>query len=128
MADRSKAGILWKGKFLRLPGSVKTTGFGELRQYRYKGSTLDQQVHQGIDLASVAGAQVPAANSGKVVYADVLGIYGKTIIIDHGFGLLSTYSHLSRIDVNIDRMVDKGEMIGRTGSTGLFSMPANRLK
>jgi murein DD-endopeptidase MepM/ murein hydrolase activator NlpD len=119
MADRSQASILWEGKFLRLPGSVKKTGFGELRQYRYMGRAVDRQVHQGVDLASVARAQVPAANSGKVIYAGSLGIYGKTIVIDHGFGLLSTYSHLSRIDVNVDQMVARGEIIGRTGATGL---------
>ena len=119
IAGRSAGKILWEGKFLRLPGSVKRTGFGESRQYRYKDRIVDRQAHRGIDLASVARAQVPAANSGRVIYTGLLGIYGNTIVIDHGFGVLSTYSHLSRIDVDIDQMVAKGEIIGRTGSTGL---------
>jgi murein DD-endopeptidase MepM/ murein hydrolase activator NlpD len=48
-----------------------------------------------------------------------MGIYGKTVVIDHGFGLFSTYSHLSAIDVQKGQMVSKGDVIGRTGSTGL---------
>ncbi len=119
IAGRSKAVMHWKGAFLRLPKSARKAGFGESRQYRYKGRVVDRQIHRGIDLASVPRSQVPAANYGQVVYAGLLGIYGKTVVIDHGFGLLSTYSHLSRIDVKVNQMVSKGDIIGRTGSTGL---------
>ena len=48
-----------------------------------------------------------------------MGIYGKKVIIDHGFGLFSTYSHLSRLGINEGQMVSRGEIIGRTGSTGM---------
>jgi murein DD-endopeptidase MepM/ murein hydrolase activator NlpD len=48
-----------------------------------------------------------------------MGIYGKTVIIDHGFGLFSMYSHLSDFSVKKGQMVSKGELIGRTGTTGL---------
>ena len=119
IAGRSAADILWEGEFLRLPGSMRKAGFGESRQYRYKGRVVDRQVHQGIDLASTVRSPVPAANSGKVIHAGLLGIYGNTIVIDHGFGLLSTYSHLSQIDVQMDQDVAKGDIIGKTGSTGL---------
>ena len=119
IADRSRAVMHWKGAFLRLPKSARRAGFGESRQYRYKGRTVDRQIHRGIDLASVPRSQVPAANSGQVVYGGLLGIYGNTVVIDHGFGLLSTYSHLSRIDVKVNQMVSKGDIIGRTGSSGL---------
>ena len=53
----------------------------------------------GIDLASLAHSPVPAANAGRVVFTGDMGIYGQTVIIDHGFGLFSMYSHLSGIDV-----------------------------
>jgi murein DD-endopeptidase MepM/ murein hydrolase activator NlpD len=73
----------------------------------------------GIDLASVAQSPVSASNTGKIIFAEGLGIYGKTVIIDHGFGLFSMYSHLSSFTVKKDQMVSKGEIIGRTGVTGL---------
>ena len=73
----------------------------------------------GIDLASLSQAPVPAANSGKVVFTDTVGIYGKTVIIDHGFGLFSMYSHLSHINAVSGQSVRMGDIIGKTGSTGL---------
>ncbi|MDM8552340.1 M23 family metallopeptidase, partial [Desulfobacterales bacterium HSG2] len=94
-------------------------GFADHREYRYAGRTIDHQVHLGLDQASVAHAPIPAANRGKVTYADDLGIYGQTIVIDHGFGLFSTYSHLSSFNVKKGQIVSRGETIGRTGKTGL---------
>ena len=73
----------------------------------------------GVDLASVAGSPVPAANRGRVVFAGRIGIYGRTVIIDHGMGLFSLYSHLSHISVDEDQMVGTGEAIGNSGMTGL---------
>ena len=64
-------------------------------------------------------ADVPAANSGRVVYTGDLGIYGNLVVIDHGLGLMSLYSHLSEIQVNKGDVVKKGQTIARTGSTGL---------
>ena len=62
---------------------------------------------------------VPAANRGKVAFTGEQGIYGNTIIVDHGFGLFTLYSHLSQIDVAEGQMVEKGESMGKTGMTGL---------
>ena len=62
---------------------------------------------------------MPAANRGKVVYADDLGIYGQCVIIDHGLGLQTLYGHLSRIGVKVGDQVQKGQIIGNTGDTGL---------
>ncbi len=111
--------LYWKGAFLRLPNSARRAGFADHRIYKYKGHIIDRQTHMGIDLASVAQSPVFASNTGKVVFAEGLGIYGKTVIIDHGFGLFSMYSHLSSFNVRKDQMVPKGEIIGRTGVTGL---------
>lgn len=111
--------LYWEGAFLRLPGSATRAGFADHRSYRYKGDIIDRQVHMGIDLASVSHSPVPATNRGKVVFTETVGIYGKTIIIDHGFGLFSSYSHLSHIGVQKGQMVSKGDIIGRTGTTGL---------
>ena len=111
--------LYWKGAFLRLPHSARKANFADYRNYQYKDHVIDQQVHLGIDLASVAHSPVPSSNSGKVVFTGHLGIYGKTVVIDHGFGVFSTYSHLSAFSVKKGQMVSKGETIGRTGSTGL---------
>jgi murein DD-endopeptidase MepM/ murein hydrolase activator NlpD len=109
----------WKGAFLRLPKSARMSGFGDFREYKYNGRVMDRQVHLGIDLASVAHSPVPAANHGKVVFAEKLGIFGNTVVIDHGLGLLSMYSHLSRMAVEKQQSVAKGDIIGHTGMTGL---------
>ncbi len=115
----SDATIHWEGAFLRLPGSARQASFADHREYRYGDEVIDRQDHMGIDLASFKRAEVPAANHGRVAFVGDIGIYGDTVVIDHGFGLFSTYSHLSRIDVTEGQMVRKGDPIGRTGTTGL---------
>jgi murein DD-endopeptidase MepM/ murein hydrolase activator NlpD len=111
--------VYWKGAFLRLPKSATRAGFADRRSYKYNGETIDHQIHLGIDLASVAHSPVPAANKGRVAFTGSIGIYGKTVIIDHGFYLFSMYSHLSSIAVQKDQILLKGEILGRTGTTGL---------
>lgn len=109
----------WEGRFLRLRGSARRAGFADRRIYKYKGNEIDRAVHLGVDLASTSNAPVKAANSGKVIFTQSVGIFGNTIIIDHGFGLCSLYSHLSQITINEGDMVQKGDEIGLTGITGL---------
>ncbi len=112
----------WQGRFLRLPKSATRARFADHRTYYYKGSQIDRQVHLGIDLASVANSTVPAGNAGVVAFVSAsggLGIYGKTVILDHGYGLFSMYSHLSQIAVQVGDRVARGDKLGRTGSTGM---------
>ncbi len=109
----------WQGVFLRLPKAASRARFADHRTYFYKKKEIDRQVHLGIDLASLVHSPVPAANTGVVVFADSLGIYGGTVIIDHGFGLFSMYSHLSYIAVKPGDQVSRGGNLGRTGSTGM---------
>ncbi len=100
VTSRSEPAILWEGSFLRLANSKRMAGFADHRTYYYKDQKIDEQTHLGIDLAAYSRDKVAAANRGKVVFAESLGIYGQSVIIDHGFGLFSMYSHLSRIDVH----------------------------
>lgn len=104
---------------MRKPNSSQMAGFADHRTYYYQGEKVDEQVHLGVDLASTAQAQVPAAHEGKVVFTGNLGIYGQTVILDHGLGLQTLYAHLSSIQVNQGQEVDRGQNIGRTGTTGL---------
>ena len=110
--------LYWKNSFIRFEGS-KMAGFADTRDYIYNGEKVDQQIHFGVDLASLKNSPVPAANAGKVIFADTEGIYGKTVIIDHGFGLLSMYSHLNRMDATVGDLVKRGDIIGVTGMTGM---------
>jgi murein DD-endopeptidase MepM/ murein hydrolase activator NlpD len=119
VTSRTEKEILWDGPFLRLPRSANRARFADHRTYFYAGKVIDRQVHLGIDLASTAHSPVPAANRGKVAFTGDQGIYGNTIILDHGFGLFTLYSHLSQINVTVGQMVDKGEPMGKTGLTGL---------
>jgi len=93
--------------------------FAQDRTYYYNGRQVDRQVHWGVDLASLAQSPVPTANSGIVVFAGSLGIYGNAVIIDHGCGLFSMYSHLSKLEAEVKREVKKGDSLGRTGATGM---------
>ena len=119
LMDGSETDLLWSGAFLRLPGSATRAKFADHRIYKYKGREIDRQVHMGIDLASVSRADVPASNRGRVIVTKNIGIFGNTVVLDHGFGLTSIYSHLSRILVAQGDLVEKGEIIGKTGATGL---------
>ena len=119
MRDETSPERLWEGAWLRLKNAAPMAGFGEKRSYYYKGKLIDRQVHRGVDLASLAQSEVQAANRGKVIFAGRLGIYGSTVVLDHGQGLGSGYSHLSSIGVQVGQEVMKGDTIGLTGMTGL---------
>jgi hypothetical protein len=111
--------ILWEGVFLRLPDASPMAGFADARTYLFQGQEVDRQVHLGVDLASLAHSPVPAANTGVVLFVGDLGIYGQSVILDHGLGLSTLYAHLSRIQVTKGQKVSKGEVLGNTGTTGL---------
>lgn len=118
VCQTSSPNKLWNGDFARMAGS-KRAGYADQRSYHYKGEVIDHQTHLGIDIASVRRDNVKAANSGIVVYADYLGIYGNMVIVDHGQGVFSLYSHLSQIDVTPGTQVTKGDLLGLTGTTGM---------
>ena len=111
--------ILWEGRFLQLKNSKVMAAYGDKRTYFYKGKEISKSVHLGYDLASFAHAPVEAANTGIVRFAGDLGIYGNAVVIDHGIGLMSLYGHLSMIMVKEGQAVKKGEIIAKTGSSGL---------
>ncbi len=110
--------MMWHGSFIRMPGALRAR-FADYRHYMYKNREIDQAYHMGVDIADRSHSPVPAGNKGRVVFAGFLGIYGNTVVLDHGIGLFSTYSHLSQINVTRDDMVERGQTIGLTGLTGL---------
>ncbi len=119
MGEDTENLLYWKDSFLRMPGTAPQAGFADHREYRYNGQKIDAQVHLGVDLASLAQSPIPAANNGKVIFTGYVGIYGETVVIGHGFGIFSLYSHMSSIDVKSGQTVSRGDIIGRTGTTGM---------
>ncbi len=122
---------LWQGRFLRMAGSSRA-GFADYRTYFFNGKAIDNQTHLGMDIASTRRADIRAANRGVVIFADYLGIYGNMVMIDHGQGVFSLYSHLSQINSAVGDKVDQQTVLGLTGTTGMaggdhlhFSMLVN---
>lgn len=122
---------LWAGKFIRMAGSGRA-GFADHRTYYYKGEAIDKQVHLGMDIASTKHAPIKASGAGTVVFDEYLGIYGNMVMLDHGQGVFSLYSHLSQINVAIGDILAKGDILGNSGISGMaggdhlhFSMLVN---
>jgi murein DD-endopeptidase MepM/ murein hydrolase activator NlpD len=119
LSKKSRQELLWHGPFRQLPNGQVMAGFAEKRTYVYGGAEVDTQYHLGYDLASNQRSPVPAAQAGVVVMAEHYGIYGNTVILDHGYGLMSLYSHLSSFAVAVGDQVEQGKTLGNTGITGL---------
>lgn len=119
LSAASEPAFLWSGPFLQMPNSAREANFAETRTYLYDGREVDRQTHLGLDLASTSRAPVPAPNSGTVVLAGWMSLYGNAVIIDHGYGLLSLCGHLSTVDVAVEDRVARGDIVGTSGATGL---------
>ena len=119
LAAETEPRWLWEGPFRQLANSQVESGFADHRTYLYAGEEVDQQVHLGFDLASTANAPIRAANAGRVIFADYLGIFGNCVVLDHGMGLQSLYAHLSSIDVAPGDEVGRDDTVGLSGQTGL---------
>ncbi|MEX2122645.1 MAG: M23 family metallopeptidase [Woeseia sp.] len=119
MAGETATETLWQEAFKQLTNTAVEAGFADQRSYVYDGKEVDRQVHLGFDLASTTNAPVLAANSGRVVHAGWLGIYGNCVVLDHGMGLQSLYAHLSAIEVAAGDAVGKNGRLGLSGETGL---------
>jgi len=110
---------LWDGTFLRLNNAATMAYFGDKRTYYYHDEVISKSIHMGVDLASIKNAIVEASNSGIITFTGYIGIFGNTVIIDHGQGLFSFYAHLSTVTVDEGQQIKKGAAIGRTGMSGL---------
>ena len=79
--------------------------------------------HLGTDFRAAVGVPIPATNRGKVLYAGDLFYTGWTVIIDHGLDIFSVYGHLSELKTETGSIVNIGDIIGLSGSTGRSSGP-----
>ena len=106
---------IWQGRFLWPVVGLITTPFGDDRIYQ-PGSVPG--FHSGLDIAAPGGTPVSAAQNGVVVFAGDLPIRGSTVILDHGRGIYTGYSHLSTINVQTGGQIFAGQTVGLVGSTG----------
>lgn len=106
---------------LRTPLSpfIVSSPFG-VRSDPFTGTS---RFHAGVDLDAPHGTTVHAAASGLVVYAGLQGGYGKQVIVDHGDGVRTHYSHLSTILVDPGQTVEEGDAVAQVGSTGRSTGP-----
>ncbi|MFS4494442.1 M23 family metallopeptidase [Maribacter sp. 2308TA10-17] len=96
------------------------SGFG----WRSDPFTKARKMHRGMDFTAPKGTPIYASGDGKVTRADNNSSgYGKHIRIDHGYGYLSLYAHLSKYNVKRGQKVKRGDLIGFVGSTGRSEAP-----
>jgi len=106
----------WDGPFaLPVKGAI-TSRFGARRAYDGGPAT---GYHEGVDFRAAEGTPVRAAAAGRVALAEALTVRGQAVVLDHGLGVMSGYYHLSEIAVQAGQEVERGDLIGRAGSTGL---------
>jgi murein DD-endopeptidase MepM/ murein hydrolase activator NlpD len=111
---------LWDGRFTMPVTGEIITQFGSVRSYNGGPFVTN---HGGTDIAVPMGTPVLAPARGKVVFIDTVKLRGNMITLDHGLGVYTTYGHLSAIDVKIGDTVERGQPIGKVGTTGLSTGP-----
>lgn len=85
--------------------------------------TGDEGFHPGLDISADAGQAIVAPGDAVVETAGVSGSYGNLVVLDHGFGIITRYGHLSRFAVRNGERVHRGDVIGYIGSTGRSTSP-----
>lgn len=118
-AESQPLGLLCEGAFIMPINGKKTSDFGLIRYV----NNIEHGRHSGWDLAAATGTPVAVMNRGRVAFAGKLYSSGNTVIIHHGLDLYSSYAHLSKIRVREGGMVEKGQIIGNVGMTGLATGP-----
>jgi murein DD-endopeptidase MepM/ murein hydrolase activator NlpD len=79
--------------------------------------------HSGLDISTPTGTPVACPAPGKVLLAGGGGDYGRHVVVQHANGVRSLYGHLSKVEVRAGQSVEKGQLLGLTGSTGRSTGP-----
>lgn len=108
-----------KGFQLPIPGGTLTSPFGAFRNFNQSMQTR----HTGWDLRAPLGQPILASASGTVAYAGFMEIRGNLVIIDHGWGVFSTYCHFAQTHVTRGQSISEGQVLGTVGNTGRTSGP-----
>ena len=112
--------IFFKNKFIMPVDGIITGVYGSQRILNGK----PRWPHYGIDIAAKQGTKIKASGSGIITMAeDDLYYTGGTIIMDHGHGISTIYSHLEKVMVRVGDKINQGDIIGTVGSTGRSTGP-----
>ena len=112
--------LYWSDAFeVPVRGAKDGRNFGHRRVFNGQ----PRSPHSGADLRAQTGTPILAANRGRVVLAKDLFYSGNAVFVDHGYGLYTTYLHLSKIDVAVGDMVERGQQLGLAGATGRVTGP-----
>ncbi len=119
IAERATTGGRTPGQLVRpVPGAI-SSGFG----LRFHPILAYPLMHNGIDMNCNSGDSIVAAEAGTVILAAVKGGFGRTVMVDHGGGMVTLYAHQSGYAVSAGDKVGVGQIIGYCGSTGLSTGP-----
>ena len=110
---------IWSGLFQRPAQGRLTSAYGVYRAY----NTGAKSYHTAIDIANQPGTPIYAASDGVVTLSEMMHTFGNAVVLGHGQGLSTSYSHLLERTVEEGQRVQGGQLIGRMGSTGLSTGP-----
>jgi len=97
--------------------------FSSTYGHRNDPFTRTRQMHYGIDISTPRGRPVVATADGIILYAARRGTYGNIVVIDHKFGMMTRYAHLSKFNVRAGARVKRGDVVGYVGSSGRSRAP-----
>jgi hypothetical protein len=110
----------WAGPFaFPVKNPSYTSSFGRRRVY----NGVQTSPHTGLDLKAKLGTPIYASAPGRVVLAKNLFFTGNTVILDHGYGVLTLYAHMSKLKIRKGREVNTGDLLGLAGMTGRANGP-----
>ncbi|HCM28278.1 MAG TPA: M23 family peptidase [Treponema sp.] len=106
-----------------VPSTRRTSGFGDRRTYIYNDGSKESAIHAGIDFGIPRGESVRACASGIVVMARYRIVTGNSVVLSHYPGVYSLYYHLDGLEVAEGDRIEAGDLVGKSGSTGLSTGP-----
>ncbi|MDL2285166.1 M23 family metallopeptidase [Desulfovibrio sp. OttesenSCG-928-F07] len=109
----------WANSFVRPVPGIITSEFGLKRVFNGEPRSR----HKGVDFRAAEGAKIKALAAGTVVFASNTYYSGNLVVIDHGLGVFTSYSHLSATKVKEGQLLEAGQLLGLAGSTGRVTGP-----
>jgi murein DD-endopeptidase MepM/ murein hydrolase activator NlpD len=119
----------WRGAFRPPVDASPVPSFGSPQTYagtsavESRMDAIHGEYHRGLDYDVAAGTPVKAPAAGTVLFSGTLALSGRTVVVDHGLGLLSVFCHLAEAGVRQGEWIDAGRTIGTSGESGIAAGP-----